>query len=70
MCYIDNFMILGYNNKKIWKVTYMKTKTVLWIIGIVVAVAAVAAGVALFVTRFLAEEDEENYIECEVGADE
>ena len=24
----------------------------------------------LFVTRFLAEEDEENYIECEVGDDE
>ncbi len=48
----------------------MKIKTVLWIVGIAVAVAAVVAGVALFVTRFLAEEDEENYIECEVGADE
>jgi uncharacterized membrane protein YqiK len=48
----------------------MKAKHVLWIIGTIVAVAALAAGVALFVTRFLAEEDEENYIECEVGADE
>lgn len=48
----------------------MKMKTVLWIVGIAVAVAAVVAGVALFVTRFLAEEDEENYIECEVGDDE
>ena len=48
----------------------MKDKSVFWIIGLVVAVAALAAGVALFATRFLAEEDEENYIECEVGADE
>ena len=48
----------------------MKAKTVFWIIGIVVAVAAMAAGVALFVTRCLKEEDEENYIECEMGADE
>ncbi len=48
----------------------MKTKHVLWIIGAIVAVAALVAGVALFVTKFLAEEDEENYIECEVGADE
>ena len=48
----------------------MKLKHVLWIIGTIVAVATAVAGVALFVTRFLAEEDEENYIECEVGADD
>ena len=48
----------------------MKLKHVLWIIGTIVAVAAAVAGVALFVTRFLAEEDEENYIECEVCADD
>ncbi len=48
----------------------MKFKHVLWIVGAIVAVSAAIAGIALFVTRFLAEEDEENYIECEVGADE
>ena len=48
----------------------MKAKTIYWIIGIVVAAAALAAGIALFVTRFLKEEDEENYIECEMSADE
>ena len=48
----------------------MKLKHVLWIVGAILAVAAVVAGIALFVTRFLAEEDEENYIECEVGPDE
>ena len=48
----------------------MKAKHILWIISAIVAAAAVVAGDAVFVTRFLAEEDEENYIECEVGADE
>lgn len=48
----------------------MKLKHVLWIVSAIVAVAAVVAGVAVFVTRFLAEEDEDNYIECEVGADD
>ena len=48
----------------------MKLKHVLWIVSAIVAVAAVVAGVAVFVTRFLAEEDEDNYIECDVGADD
>lgn len=48
----------------------MKLKHVLWILSGLVAVAALAAGIAVFVSKFLAEEDEENYLECEVDADE
>ena len=48
----------------------MKLKHVLWILSGLVAVAALAAGIAVFVSKFLAEEDEENYLECEVEADE
>lgn len=48
----------------------MKLKHVLWILSGLVAVAALAAGIAVFVSRFLAEEDEENYLECEVESDE
>jgi hypothetical protein len=48
----------------------MKLKHVLWILTGLVAVAALAAGIAVFVSKFLAEEDEENYLECEVDADE
>lgn len=48
----------------------MKLKHVLWILSGLVAVAAMAAGIAVFVSKFLAEEDEENYLECEVDADE
>lgn len=43
----------------------MKAKNILWIVGIILAVAAVAAGIAVFVTRFLAEEDEEYYIDSD-----
>ena len=48
----------------------MKAKSVFWIISAVVAIAALAAGVAVFVSRFLAEEDEDNYLECEVEGEE
>lgn len=48
----------------------MKLKHVMWIVSAIVAVAAMAAGIAVFVTRFLAEEDAENYLECEVEPDE
>lgn len=48
----------------------MKLKHVLWILSGLVAVAAMAAGIAVFVSKFLAEEDEENYLACEVDADE
>ncbi len=48
----------------------MKAKHILWIVGAIAAVAALAAGVAVFVNRFLAEEDEENYVECEVEEDD
>ena len=48
----------------------MKLKHVMWIIAAIVAVAAMAAGIAVFVTRFLAEEDEENYLECDMEPDE
>jgi|GEM_PF-1581997 len=48
----------------------MKAKHVLWLVGAIAAVAALAAGVAVFVNRFLAEEDEENYVECEVVEDD
>ncbi len=47
----------------------MKAKHILWIISAIVAAAAVVAGVAVFVTRFLAEEDEANYIDCEIADD-
>lgn len=47
----------------------MKVKHVLWIVGAVLAVAAIAAGIAVFVNRFLAEEDEENYLEYDVEPD-
>ena len=43
----------------------MKAKNILWIVGIILAVAAVAAGIAAFVTRFLTEEDEEYYIDSD-----
>ena len=48
----------------------MKLKHVMWIISGIVAVAAMAAGGAVFVSRFLTEEDEDNYLECEVAPDE
>ncbi len=48
----------------------MKLKHVLWILAGLAAVAALAAGIAVFVSKFLAEEDEENYLECEVDSDE
>ncbi len=48
----------------------MKLKHVLWILSGLVAVAAMAAGIAVFVSKFLAEEDEENYLECDVDEDE
>ncbi len=48
----------------------MKLKHVMWVLTGLVAVAALAAGIAVFVSKFLAEEDEENYLECEVDADE
>jgi hypothetical protein len=48
---------------------FMKLKHVLWIVTAITAIAAIAAGVAVFVNRFLAEEDEENYLECEVEPD-
>ena len=48
----------------------MKLKHIMWILTGLVAVAALAAGIAVFVSKFLAEEDEENYLECEVESDE
>lgn len=48
----------------------MKFKHIMWILAAVVAVATMAAGIAVFVTRFLDEEDEENYLECEIEPDE
>ena len=48
----------------------MKLKHILWILSGLVAVAALAAGIAVFVSKFLAEEDEDNYLECEVETDE
>ena len=48
----------------------MKLKHVMWIITAITSIAAIAAGVGVFVNRFLAEEDEENYLECDVQPDE
>ena len=42
----------------------MKMNHFFWIASAIVAVTAMAAGIAVFVSRFLAEEDEENYLEC------
>lgn len=45
----------------------MNFKHVMWFISVVVAVVAMAAGVAVLVNRFLIDKDNEEYefIECE-----
>jgi hypothetical protein len=45
----------------------MSFKHVMWIVSIVVAVVAMAAGVAVLVNRFLINKDNEEYefIECD-----
>lgn len=48
----------------------MKAKNIMWIITGLVAVCAIAAGVALFVNRYLLTDKESNYIECDCSEDE
>ena len=48
----------------------MKAKNILWIFTGLVAVCAIAAGVALFVNRYLLSNDDSRYIECDCSDDE
>ncbi len=48
----------------------MKAKNVIWIVTGIVAVCAIAAGVALFVNRYLLRNDDSKYIECDCSEDE
>ncbi|MBO5908376.1 MAG: hypothetical protein J6Q67_01120 [Clostridia bacterium] len=49
----------------------MKAKHVLWIISGIVAVAAMAAGIAVFIDRYLKNKEcPDGYIECCGGEDE
>ncbi|MEG1887231.1 MAG: hypothetical protein RR177_03810 [Oscillospiraceae bacterium] len=49
----------------------MKFKHFIWIATAVVAIATMAAGVAVFVNRYICNKDKEyNYIECDCTPDE
>ena len=43
----------------------MKFRTLMWIIAAAVAVVAMAAGVAVFVNRYLNTKKDMDYIECD-----
>ena len=47
----------------------MKFRTLMWIIAAAVAVVAMAAGVAVFVNRYLNTKKNTDYIECECEPD-
>lgn len=48
----------------------MKLKHVLWIMTAIAAVAALAAGVALFVNRYILCDYDRDYIECDCEDDD
>ncbi len=48
----------------------MKLKHLAWIITALVAVVAMAAGVAVLVNRYLTDKGEVGYIECDCEDDE
>ena len=47
----------------------MKFRTLMWIITAAVAVVAMAAGVAVFVNRYLNTKKDLDYIECDCECD-
>lgn len=47
----------------------MKFRTIMWIITGAVAIVAMAAGVAVFVNRYLNTKKDMDYIECECEPD-
>lgn len=47
----------------------MKLKHLMWIVTTVVAIVAMAAGVAVFVSRYLNTKKDMDYIECECEPD-
>ena len=47
----------------------MKFRTIMWIITAAVAVVAMAAGVAVFVNRYLNTQKDMDYIECDYDPD-
>ncbi|MEE1026759.1 MAG: hypothetical protein U0L55_07125 [Acutalibacteraceae bacterium] len=47
----------------------MKLKHFMWIITAVVAIVAMAAGVAVFVNRYLSAKKDMDYIECDCEPD-
>ncbi len=48
----------------------MKLKHVLWILTALVAVVAMAAGVAVLINRYLAKKKQTDYIECDCEDDD
>ncbi len=48
----------------------MKLKHVMWAITIIIGIVAMAAGVAVFVNKYLAKKGEVGYIECDCDVDE
>lgn len=48
----------------------MKLRHVMWILTALVAVVAMAAGVAVLVNRYLASKNNTDYIECDCSADD
>ena len=47
----------------------MKFRTIMWIITGAVAIVAMAAGVAVFVNRYLSAKKDMDYIECDCEPD-
>lgn len=47
----------------------MKLRHIMWILAAVVAVTAMAAGVAVFINRYLNHKKDVDYIECDCDED-
>ena len=47
----------------------MKLRTIMWIVAAGVAIIAMAAGVAVFVNRYLNTKKDMDYIECDCEPD-
>ena len=48
----------------------MKLKHVIWVLTALVAVVAMAAGVAVLINRYLAKKNNTDYIECDCEDDD